>query len=140
MRITSSLAAGAAAALLMTPAAALAGGPDTDHPGKGKAKRQAAVETKAGAKAQSTPPSQAKAYGKHCQGQSKKHVKGEKGTAFSRCVTAMAKVASGEETSARAACAALSRKHVKGKKGTPFGRCVVAAKKLADQPAQPAGA
>ena len=140
MRITSILAAGAAAALLMTPAAALAGGPDTDHPGKGKAKRQAAVETKAGAKAQSTPPSQAKAYGKHCQGQSKKHVKGEKGTAFSRCVTAMAKVASGEETSARAACAALGRKHVKGKKGTPFSRCVVAAKKLADQPAQPAGA
>ena len=140
MRITSILAAGAAAALLMTPAAALAGGPDTDHPGKGKAKREAAVETKAGAKAQSTPPSQAKAYGKHCQGQSKKHVKGEKGTAFSRCVTAMAKVASGQETSARVACATLSRKHVKGKKGTPFTRCVVAAKKLADQPAQPAGA
>ncbi|MEX0971830.1 MAG: hypothetical protein WDZ46_01055, partial [Solirubrobacterales bacterium] len=25
----------------------------------------------------------AKAYGKHCQGESKQHVKGEKGTAFS---------------------------------------------------------
>lgn len=31
-------------------------------------------------------PAQAKAYGRHCQDESKKHVKGEKGTAFSRCV------------------------------------------------------
>ena len=33
----------------------------------------------------------AKAYGKYCQGESKKRVEGEKGTAFSRCVNAMAK-------------------------------------------------
>ena len=32
-----------------------------------------------------TPP-KGKAYGYYCKGQSKKHVKGEKGTAFSRCV------------------------------------------------------
>jgi hypothetical protein len=32
------------------------------------------------------PPPHAKAYGYHCKGESKKHVKGEKGTAFSRCV------------------------------------------------------
>jgi hypothetical protein len=31
-------------------------------------------------------PAQAKAYGRRCKGESKKHVKGEKGTAFSRCV------------------------------------------------------
>ena len=139
MRITSILAAGAAAALLMTPAAALAGGPDTDHPGKGKAKREAAVETKAGAKAQSTPPSQAKAYGKHCQGQSKKHVKGQQGTPFSQCVKAMAKVASGKAKSAKAACKGLSKKHAKGKKGTPFSRCVKAARKLKAEQEQTGG-
>jgi hypothetical protein len=38
-------------------------------------------------------PAKAKAYGKSCKGESKKHVKGEKGTAFSRCVTAKAKAA-----------------------------------------------
>ena len=139
MRITSILAAGAAAALLMTPAAALAGGPDTDHPGKGKAKREAAVETKAGAKAQSTPPSQAKAYGTHCQGQSKKHVKGQQGTPFSQCVKAMAKVASGKAKSAKAACKGLSKKHAKGKKGTPFSRCVKAARKLKAEQEQTGG-
>jgi hypothetical protein len=32
------------------------------------------------------------AYGKACQGLSKKHVKGQKGTPFSQCVTAMAKL------------------------------------------------
>jgi hypothetical protein len=37
-------------------------------------------------------PAQAKAYGRHCQGESKKHVKGEKGTEFSRCVKAAAKL------------------------------------------------
>ena len=35
---------------------------------------------------------QAKAYGKYCQGESKKHVTGHKGTAFSRCVKAAAKL------------------------------------------------
>ena len=69
MRITSILAAGAVAALLMTPAAALAG---------------------------DAKPSQAKAYGKLCQDQSKKHVKGQKGTPFSQCVVAMAHLQSGQ--------------------------------------------
>ena len=35
------------------------------------------------------PAPQGKAYGVYCKGQSKKHVKGEKGTAFSRCVKAV---------------------------------------------------
>jgi hypothetical protein len=117
MRINSILATGAAVALLMTPAVAFAGGPKTDdHPGKGQAK--------SGAQAQ------AKAYGKRCQGLSKKHVKGQKGTPFSQCVVAMAKLASGKETSPKAACKKLSKKHVKGKKGTPFSRCVKAGRKL----------
>ncbi len=38
------------------------------------------------------PPPHAKAYGKRCQGQSKKHVKGEKGTPFSRCVKGVAQM------------------------------------------------
>ena len=106
MRINSILAAGAAAALLMTPAAALAG---------------------------DKPPSKAKAYGKLCQDQSKKHVKGQKGTPFSRCVVAMAHLQSGKAQTPKSACKKLSKKHVKGKKGTPFSRCVKAGRKLEDK-------
>jgi hypothetical protein len=65
-----------------------------------------------------------KAYGYYCKGQSKKHVKGEKGTAFSRCVKAMARADKNEALNAKKACKALSKKHVKGEKGTPFSRCV----------------
>lgn len=77
-------------------------------------------------------PAKAKAYGRVCmeQGFGKKHVKGEKGTPFSRCVTAMAKAANNEKMAAKRACKGLSKKHVKGQKGTPFSQCVVAANKL----------
>jgi hypothetical protein len=71
----------------------------------------------------------AKAYGKYCQNQSKKHVKGEKGIPFSQCVTAMARVAR-NDVNPRRACQGLSKKRVAGEKGTPFSRCVVAAAKL----------
>jgi hypothetical protein len=82
-------------------------------------------------------PAKAKAYGVYCQNQSKKHVKGEKGTPFSKCVTAMAKLASGQTKSPREACKDESKKHVKGEKGTPFSRCVSGgAKLLEDQRAQ----
>ena len=37
------------------------------------------------------PGSQGQAHGVNCKEESRKHVKGEKGTAFSRCVTAAAK-------------------------------------------------
>ena len=77
-----------------------------------------------------TPPANAKAYGRYCQNQSKKHIPGEKGTPFSQCVTAMAKVAKDSKTSPKAACAGLSKKHVAGQKGTPFSNCVVAAARL----------
>jgi hypothetical protein len=70
------------------------------------------------------PPPHAKAYGKRCQGQSKKHVKGEKGTPFSRCVKAMAQADHHPGLNPAKACKALSKKHVKGEKGTPFSRCV----------------
>ena len=86
-----------------------------------------------------TPPSdapagaKAKSYGKLCQDQRKKHVAGQKGTPFSQCVTAMAKLANGETDSAAAACKSLSKKHVRGEKGTPYSRCIVAAAKLRDE-------
>jgi hypothetical protein len=82
-------------------------------------------------------PAKAKAYGRYCQDQSKKHVAGQKGTPFSQCVTAMAKLASGQTNSPKAACSALSKKHVAGEKGTPFSRCVAGgAKLLKDQKKQ----
>jgi len=65
-----------------------------------------------------------KAYGYYCRGQVKKHVKGEKGTAFSRCVKAMAQAEKNDSLNAKKACKTLSKKHVKGVKGTPFSNCV----------------
>lgn len=82
-------------------------------------------------------PAKAKAYGRYCKDQSRKHVDGEKGTAFSRCVTAMAKLATGRADSPREACRTLSKEHVAGERGTPFSRCVSGgAKLLKDQHAQ----
>jgi hypothetical protein len=77
-----------------------------------------------------SPGEKAKAYGVHCQGESKKHVAGQKGTPFSQCVTAMAKLATGQTTSAKTACKPLSKKHVAGQKGTPYSQCIKAAAKL----------
>jgi hypothetical protein len=37
-------------------------------------------------------PEKAEAYGVYCRGESKQHIKGEKGTPFSQCVTAAAKL------------------------------------------------
>ena len=122
-----------ALAIAAAPAVALADSPNTPAkpvtPGTQHADKKPATPTP-GASANS----KARAYGKHCQGQSKQHVKGEKGTAFSRCVTAMAKVANDQATP-RKACATLSKKHVKGEKGTPYSRCVVAAAKLQQETA-----
>jgi hypothetical protein len=82
-------------------------------------------------------PAKAKAYGRYCQNQSKKHVAGQKGTPFSQCVTAMAKLASGQTNSPKTACAAMSKKHVAGEKGTPYSRCVVAGAKLLNDQQNP---
>ena len=75
-------------------------------------------------------PAKAKAYGFYCQGESKKHVDGQKGTPFSQCVTAMAKLANGNTDNPRTACVGASKKHVDGQKGTPFSQCVSAGAKL----------
>jgi hypothetical protein len=81
-------------------------------------------------------PAKAKAYGRYCKDQSKKHEEGEKGTPFSQCVTAMAKLASGKSSSPRKACKELSKKHDEDEQGTPFSRCVShGAKLLRDQKA-----
>jgi hypothetical protein len=69
-------------------------------------------------------PAKTKAYGRYCQGESRKHVKGEKGTAFSRCVTAMARAATHEQMAPGRVCKGESRVHAEGEKGTPFSRCV----------------
>jgi hypothetical protein len=70
------------------------------------------------------PPAQAKAYGHRCKGESKEHVKGEQGTAFSRCVKNMAQAAKHENMAPGRVCKGESKEHVKGEKGTAFSRCV----------------
>ncbi len=110
-------AATATTLALALPAMAIADKPTT-KPGKG-------------------PKTEQKAHGKLCQGESKKHVKGEKGTAFSRCVKAMHKAEQG--ASPKAACKGLSKKHVKGTKGTPYSRCIVAAAHAKGDDAGPTG-
>jgi len=69
-------------------------------------------------------PAKAKAYGRYCQDKSKKHVEGEKGTEFSRCVNNAAQAAHHKEMAPGQVCKGESKKHVKGKKGTEFSGCV----------------
>jgi hypothetical protein len=73
--------------LAATPTAALANS-DTHGPPPGHGHKPATTPAP-GPKA--SPPAQAKAYGFHCRGKSKKHVAGQKGTPFSRCVAAAAR-------------------------------------------------
>jgi len=70
------------------------------------------------------PQPKGKAHGVRCRGESKKHVKGQKGTAFSRCVKAMARAKNHKHMPPGQACKGTSKKHVKGQQGTPFSRCV----------------
>jgi len=117
----------AALAVVATPALALppqASDRATEKSAQGQANKPATPGPNASAQAKR------KAYGKFCQDQSKKHVKGQKGTPFSQCVTAVGEAAKSEKTSPREACKGMSKKHVKGEKGTPFSRCVVAAAQL----------
>jgi hypothetical protein len=72
----------------------------------------------------------AKAYGTYCKTESKKHLDGQRGTPFSTCVTAMAKLATGKTSNPAAACKALSKQRVDGQTGTPFSKCVSGAAKL----------
>jgi len=78
-------------------------------------------------------PAKAKAYGRYCDGQSKKRsdaADGNEGTPFSQCVTAMAKLATDVTDSPRTACKDLSKKHAEGEKATPFSACVKQGAKL----------
>jgi hypothetical protein len=74
-------------------------------------------------------PAKAKAYGKYCQGTSKKHVAGTPGTPFSACVTALAKVAH-DQAGARTACKSESKKKAAGADRSAFSICVSGAAKL----------
>jgi hypothetical protein len=75
-------------------------------------------------------PTKAKAYGRFCQSESKKHISRQQGTPFSQCVTALAKLGSGASKSPASACSTLSKKHIAGQQGTPFSQCVTAGAKL----------
>lgn len=108
----------AVVSLGLLPAAGMAGGPDYQPPQGPKYEHP--THPPQGPK--SAP--KGKAYGYYCRGESRKHVKGEKGTAFSRCVKAMAQADKNDALTAKQACKALSKKHVKGVKGTPFSTCV----------------
>jgi RNA polymerase sigma factor (sigma-70 family) len=75
------LAVGAAsAALLVGPSLAAGDPPGTPGP-------------------DASPAAKAKAYGVHCQGESKKHVAGQKGTPYSQCIKAAAKLAAKQKHS-----------------------------------------
>jgi hypothetical protein len=106
------VSAAAAIMLAMVPAAAIAHGPSGTH-GKG-----------------GQNSSNAKKYGKFCQGESKQQVAGQKGTPFSNCVNDMAKLDNNSNLNPHRACANESKQHVEGQKGTPYHDCVVAAAKL----------
>jgi hypothetical protein len=144
MRIPAKLTAATAAITLGVASAALASSPGThgrsqSAPGHNRTQQTSSTGT-TGTTTTPSPSNNGKAFGRLCQGESKKHVAGQKGTPFSKCVTDMAHLAqssqssnSGQTNPARA-CANESKKHVAGQKGTPFSQCVsAAAKVLGDQ-------
>jgi hypothetical protein len=140
MQIKYLTATSAAIALLAIPGLALAnsgGNHPTGDNNPGSAHKPASTPTGSGNQGTSDPPgphaslpAKAKAYGVYCRGQSKKHVAGTAGTPFSKCVTDMAKLATGSAHNPSSACKNESKKHVAGEKGTPFSRCVSGAAKL----------
>jgi len=126
MKPTSLLAVVAVGVLLAVPPAFA----KTPHPSNGNGKQSPRQPAAGPSGPTGTAGPKGKAYGYYCQNQSKKHVPGAKGTPFSQCVTAMAKLGSGKAKSPEAACSAMSKKHVPGEKGTDFSRCVSGGAKL----------
>lgn len=124
-----------ALALLAVPAAFAAGPPITPGPPANEGTATAAAHRSASAQPgpSASLPANAKAYGRYCSTQSKTRVEGQKGTPFSQCVTAMAKLATGATSSPKAACAALSKTRLDGQKGTPFSQCVASGAKLLNE-------
>src|SRR5207247_9999436 len=88
-------------AFVVSPAVALASGAPSNPGAPDNQGTQTAEASKPSDTGQPGPgaslpaKAKAKAYGRYCQNQSKTHVAGQKGTPFSQCVTAMAKLASG---------------------------------------------
>jgi hypothetical protein len=121
----------ASAMLLAAPPFAVAGGPPTDPGNSAQAHARRPATPRADPPGPEAPArSKAKAYGRYCRTESKKHIAGQKGTPFSQCVTAMAKLATGRTSDPARACASLSKKHAAGQVGTPYGKCVAAANRL----------
>ena len=133
---TSTAALTAMLALSATPA--FAQGPPEGTPGPGN--NPSSEHRPAGTPTADDNPGTAHrlaAPGRYCKDASKERVDGQKGTAFSACVKAQARLRSGKTNSPREACKYASKKHVKGEKGTAFSTCVKAAAKLRrDQKAQ----
>jgi hypothetical protein len=126
-----SLIAIASATLLAAPPVAAAGSPPTEPGNSARAHAQRTAARHAEPPGPEAPAAtKARAYGLHCHDQSKKHMKGEQGTPFSRCVTAMAKLATGKADTPARACARMSKKRVAGQARTPYGKCVAAAARL----------
>jgi hypothetical protein len=130
------LTLGVTLALGAAPAIALANGPG-DHPtGPPSGTGTGTTTAPSNPHKPSTPgpssglPAKAKAYGRYCQGESKKHVAGTRGTPFSKCVTDMAKLAHGAAHNPAVACKDESKKHVAGQHGTPYSQCVSGGKQL----------
>jgi hypothetical protein len=154
MRAPAKLTAATVALTLGLASAALASSPSTTHgrsgsaPGHNRSQQSSSTGSTSTTTSTGTAPnSNAKAYGRLCQGESKKHVAGQKGTPFSKCVTDMAHLSKSSQSSGSSqtttgsqsttnparACANESKKHVAGQKGTPFSQCVSAAAKLLGQ-------
>lgn len=139
----------AALALATSPAALAVGKPEGTSHGNGHAKGheatgEAGVNYTPGEEGPPGPkaplPQKAKAYGVQCRGESKKHEKGKKGTAFSRCVTNMAQATVHKGMAPGQVCKGESRKRSEEErqarprpKGTPFSRCVHDVVKLRHQ-------
>lgn len=118
-----------AIALAVLPATALA------HGGPGKNMSQSTpAHAKSGGSSQpgpgATTTAKTRAYGRYCQGESKKHIAGVPGTPFSDCVNDMAQLSKSTTPNPHRACANESKQHVTGQSGTPYGQCVSAAAKL----------
>src|SRR5215216_5809375 len=114
-------------AVAVTPALAVGPPSDTPPANQGTEHKPATPGPNAGL------PAKAKAYGRYCKEESKKRsdaAEGTKGTPFSQCVTAMAKLATDKTDSPRKACKTLSKERAEGAKGSPFSICVKGGAKL----------
>ena len=131
----SRLLAGTAVALSLMAGPALADSHAPEHP-SGSDRSSDAHGTPGPA---ASHQAKARAYGRYCQGQSKKHVAGMRGTPFSNCVTAMARLAHGSTTDPRVACKDESKRHVAGQHGTPFSKCVSGGAQLLEDQSHSSG-